>query len=344
MKLLKGYRAHWVSRNGDVILSKNNKIFKYNSIDQKVNRIIKLHYNNKYLDMINKGLLRRLLRGGIHSIVKIENRLIVFFDSRIFVVNKNEIKSSYDIKTCRRPLNVCLHPINNNVYWGDYVASTNRMPINIYCSKDSGTSWNIVFTFPENSIRHIHNIIYDEIRHIYLILTGDKDNESGIWVTKDFHKIDPLLIGKQKYRATSLIVKNDYYIIPTDTEIERNYIQKFEIKNSSIQQIAEIPSSSIGARTIAGYSFVSTMVEPSIVNNTNIVNLYVSEDDAKWSKIFSAKKDFFSGKYFQYASLQIPEYEYNYAENFFYFNLMNTKKGSSVIIFTEDEIREVLKK
>ncbi len=343
MKLLNGYIAHWVSRDGNVILSKNNSIFKYSSNDKQINEIIKLDYSYNLQNLLVKGLIKRLLRGGVHNIIKIDGRLIIFFDQRIIVVENNCIVSIYNIKTCKRPLNVCIHPISNHIYWGDYIASSERVPINIYCSTDSGASWKIIYTFPVNSIRHIHNIIYDEIRDIFFILTGDRDDESGIWMTRDFNKIEPMLIGKQKYRATSLIVKNDYMIIPTDTELEQNYIQKYIFDDKSLTQLFDIPSSSISAKKLASFSFVSTMVEPSIINTTKYSHVFVSENDTNWSKLFTVKKDMFSGKYFQYSSIQIPNYENAYDGEYFYFNLVNTKGMSGLLIFSRNEIRESLK-
>jgi len=342
MKILKGYKAQWIADNGKAILSKNNRLFKYNPLNSRIEEFIQLDYDNKILNVVSKSLLERLLRGGIHHVIKLNDRIIIFFNNRIYTLEKNKLVVRHHIKSCKRPLNICVHPNNKEICWGDYVASSQRVPINIYCSNDGGITWNIVFTFPEKSIRHIHNIIYDAFRSEYLILTGDEDNESGIWATKDFNKIEPIVIGEQRYRATSLIVKNDYLIIPTDTEIEQNFIQKYEFINKSIQQIKKIPSSSIGAKTISGYSFVSLMVEPSSLNKTKKVDLYVSEDDIKWSKVFSVKKDAFSGKYFQYASIQIPNYENNYASELFYFNLINTRGGSGVLVLDKDDIRESL--
>lgn len=344
MKILKGYKAQWIANDGSVLLSKNNILFEYNPLNKKIDELLRLDYNNKALNLIGKGLVERVSRGGVHHVIKLKERIIIFFDNRILTLDGDELVSMYHIKTCKRPLNICVHPKYRDIYWGDYIASSERVPINIYCSKDDGLSWDIVFTFPDNTIRHIHNIIFDEIRCEYLILTGDEDNESGIWATKDFNKVEPILIGQQQYRATSLIVKNDYYVLPTDTEIEQNYIQKFDINNKSIQPILDVPSSSIDAKEISGYSFVSLMVEPSKVNITKSVNLYVSDDDTIWSKIFSVKKDILSGKYFQYASIQIPKYEYKYNGRNFYFNLINTNGGSGVLILNSDDIRQSLTK
>ncbi|MFC1785494.1 hypothetical protein ACFL0J_07710, partial [Candidatus Neomarinimicrobiota bacterium] len=158
---MKNYKAHWIFNNGNAILSKNTTIYTYNFEENSYAKIKKLKYNSSTLQFINRGIIERLLRGGIHHVLFIKGNYIVFFNSKIITISSLKLKSIYNIRTCKKPLNVCYNPLNNTIYWGDYIATNKALPINIYCSKDNGKNWDIVYTFSLGTIRHIHNIIYD---------------------------------------------------------------------------------------------------------------------------------------------------------------------------------------
>jgi len=338
MRFLKNYKAHWIYNNGNAVLSKNSTIYKYNYEDGSFEKIKKFDYQKSTLRYINRGIIERLLRGGIHHLLYINNNFIVFFDNKIITLSNSKIKSTFNIETCKRPLNVCYNQLDNSLYWGDYNTAKKARPINIYYSKDNGNNWEIVYTFATGTIRHIHNIIFDKFNNQYLILTGDKNNESGIWKTKDFKKIEPLLLGKQSYRAVSVIPQESGLIIPTDTEIDNNFIQFYSYSGSKLSTLKAINSSAIDARIINDISFVSTMYEPSKINKIKKVKLYCSIDNGKWYTFLSLGKDILPSKYFQYPMIGIPRYSQEYSKNLYYFNTRGIKHGSGVIIYSKDEI------
>ncbi|MFC1535884.1 hypothetical protein ACFL4H_00790 [Candidatus Neomarinimicrobiota bacterium] len=342
MKYLKNYKAHWIFNNGNAILSKNTTIYKYNFEANSFAKIKKLRYNSATLQFINRGIIERLLREGIHHVLFIKGSYIVFFNSKIITISSLKLKSIYNIRTCKKPLNVCYNPLNNAIYWGDYIATNKALPINIYCSKDNGKNWDIVYTFSLGTIRHIHNIIFDPFNNNYLILTGDKDKESGIWKTKDFTKVEPVLIGKQSYRAISLIPQKTGLIIPTDTELRKNLIQSYSYSSKKIQTLLELTSSAADARRVNNISFVSTMYEPSKINRIKKVKLYCSRDNKNWFTFLSLNKDILPSKYFQYPLISIPHYNMEYSNNLYYFNTRCVKGGNGVMIYSKNEISKVM--
>ena len=338
MKLIKGYKVHWVFASGDALLSKSRDIYKYSHMANNLELICQLDYSKSIQNIINKGLFERVLRGGIHHILSINDHILTFFDRSIFLIKLNKIEKVFNITTCKRPLNVCINPINNHIYWGDYNASRNRYPVNIYRSTNYGRDWEIVYTFPTGQVRHVHNIIYDDYRGCYWILTGDNDSESGIWKTRDWKTLVPFLQGSQKYRATSIIPLENQLVIPTDTEYEHNYIQLYSFKNERIDIIYNLPNSAIGAKMINNISFVSTMYEKSPINKKKFITLNCSINNKDWYILTSQKKDHLSPKYFQYPSIKIPEYENNYSGDIFYFNAFGTRDFNGVIIYSKKDI------
>jgi hypothetical protein len=342
MRHFAGYKAHWINKNGNAVLSKNNTLYRYYYQEDAIRKIWDFKYQNSAMGLVNRGLIERFLRGGIHHVLYLNDQYIVFFDRKIIILKENIINSTHEIKTCKRPLNICYDAENGHIYWGDYIAGGKRFPINIYRSKNCGKDWEVAYTFPAGKIRHIHNIIYDRFRKHYWILTGDTDSESGIWETKDFKHVKHLLRGSQKYRATSLIPLKDGLIIPTDTEYEKNYIQYYSYADHSLKSIREIANSSITANRIDEFSFVGTMVEPSPVNKSKKTKLYVSKNNQDWIELLSLKRDILPGKYFQYPAINMPIYVNNNLADRYYFNVKNTKNNSGVVVFTKNEIQDVI--
>lgn len=342
MKYLRGYKAHWIDNNGNAILSKNATIYKYRIEDNSFEKIKRFKYSKSILQLINRGVFERLLRGGIHHILIIKGIYIVFFDKKIITISNSKIRSIYNIETCKKPLNICYNPLDNTILWGDYIATKKSLPINIYCSKDNGKNWDIVYTFSSGTIRHIHNIIYDIYQDHYWILTGDKDQESGIWKTKDFTKVEPVLIGKQSYRAVSIIPQKSGLLIPTDTELKRNFIQYYSYSDDKLYILKELQSSAVDARRINNISFVSTMYEPSKINKIKKIKLYCSIDNKKWHIFLSLKKDILHSKYFQYPMIGIPYYNRKYSKDLYYFNTRAVKGGSGVLIYSKNEILKTI--
>ncbi len=328
MQKLGNFTVHYVENKKNIWLSHNNKIYKYNSAENSVKKIIKINYNKKIQNVFNYSIIQRLFRGEINVIIPMpDTSFLVIFDGRIFKIFDNNIQKVYQISTCRRPLNVCYNQKSNLLIWGDYVDSQTPHETNIFISDDCGFSWKKIYTFEPGKINHIHNIIYDKYRKQYLILTGDKDEESGIWITKDFTKIDPFLIGSQKYRAVSIIIQRDGLIIPSDTPLEKNKIRYYSFKDKKLTDLQILNGSCFFAQKINEHYFVSTVYEPSKVSDYKKTDIWSSENGINWKLIQTWKKDIFPSRLFQYPLLKLPIYQEGYRHNQYYFSTRAVKGG-----------------
>ena len=140
---------------------------------------------------------------------------------------------------------------------GDYGPNPKREPVRIFRRCDHASEWNTCYTFPADTVRHIHNIVPDVPRACVYILTGDEDHESGIWCVKsDFAEVAPLVLGSQKYRACQMLFP--YYL--TDSPSEENYI--YQLRDGEEHPLHFIPGTCIyGMRCGNGLLF-STTCEP----------------------------------------------------------------------------------
>ena len=135
--------------------------------------------------------LTKLFREGFHDLIaQPDGGLVGIVRKRIVYAapGSGRFRAVLDIPRGSRPLGLCAFP-DGSVYFGEYFSNGPRFktdpklaeatgqpfprePVHIYGS-DDGQSWRIVFTFPADTIRHIHGIFHDPYRDCAWILTGD---------------------------------------------------------------------------------------------------------------------------------------------------------------------------
>ncbi len=90
-----------------------------------------------------------------------------------------EFHVTHQVQRGTRPLHVTAVP-SGRIYWGEYFDNRERAEVHIYVSTDRGRSWQVAYTFPAGSIRHVHNIVYDRWGDCLWILTGDEGAECKV--------------------------------------------------------------------------------------------------------------------------------------------------------------------
>jgi len=261
-------------------------------------------------------LSQRLLRIGFHHLeVFPDKRMITILDKAIAVleVGEKEFKTTWRVKRGTRPMGMAITP-DSKIYWGEYFNNKERSEVYVYGSEDGGYSWDIVYTFPEGSIRHIHNIFYDFYENCLWVLTGDYGKEPKIIkFSTDWKTIDIICEGTQQARAASMIFREDKIYYATDTELEQNYIYSIDRKTGKIERLFPLPGPSIFASEAGKYMFVSTHSEPGKLFSPYAF-LYISEDGEEWFECLKLRKDKLHPLFFQYGSIILPcgKTAYNY--------------------------------
>jgi hypothetical protein len=268
-------------------------------------------------------LLLRFFRGGFHSVLPLKcGAIVAIVRGEILYLpsEENIFQSSMKIMRGSRPLNICYCP-NEFLYFGEYFDNKCRDEVNIYGSSD-GQKWSVVYTFPKNSIRHIHGIYYDKYRNGMWVLTGDKDDECNILFTGDnFKTLVKVFSGRQNYRAVTIIPLEGGLIVPTDTPMTLNKIQWIDVESNKIETIMSTQGSVFYSAVTRKRYALSVIVEPSKFNLSRIAQILISDDEGlSWSIGIDGKKDIFSMKYFQYGAFYLPYHEYE-VENIYTFGM-----------------------
>lgn len=243
--------------------------------------------------MSRSRLLARLGRLGVQALRPLPDGGVVAVLRRRIVwcaPGSRRFREVLRIERGSRPLNICVTS-SGRIYFGEYFNNPDRESVHVYSSKD-GEKWSKVHTFPAGSIRHIHNIVEDPYRDGLWVLTGDSDEESGLWFSGDnFRTLDCVVGGTQRARAVALIPLEEGLIVPTDTPNEQNYVQYYDLETGELIQLASLPNSAFHAMKQGGLLFISTVAEPSSCNDSQLAAVFVSEDGTHWQRLASFRRD-----------------------------------------------------
>lgn len=253
-------------------------------------------------------ILSRIKRSGFHHLIRLKDHsLLGVIDKAIVKLNPdtNLFKNVFTIKRGTRPLSIASNP-QGHLFWGEYFNNAHREEVHIYASYDLGESWSIIYTFPNATIRHIHNILWDPYLKTFWIFTGDDHNECFIMkADENMANFEIVFKGSQNIRCVAAIPRPEGLYFATDTPFEANNICIIE-KSSTIRILSDLPSSSLSACNISDLLFFSSAVEPSNVNLTKYTSLKFSDNGHTWENIVSWKKSALPSKLFQFANISLP--------------------------------------
>lgn len=229
---------------------------------------------------------------------------------------RDEFHVTHQIQRGTRPLHVTADA-SGRIYWGEYFDNRERAEVHIYVSTDRGRTWQIAYTFPAGSIRHVHNIVYDGWGDCVWILTGDDGAECKVLrASSDLRSVEVVVSGNQQARVVAAVPTQNGLYLSTDTPFEKNHVYRLD-RAGNVEQVGDLASSSIygcrvGCRVGEGV-FFSTMIEPSAVNTIREVHLVGSiigsRDGTNWPVLARWKKDSLPMRYFQYGNAFLPDGE-----------------------------------
>ena len=314
----------YISKNSDLFSYQNGVIYKN---DEEVCTIL-LSWSKRLLSHFR--LLNRLLRLEPRCATFMDdNTMILAFQHQVLVVSVSE-KKIIEFVPLRpnfsNPLNFCSMKRygQREVYWGDYGENMDGSEINIYKYTKNGLE--VCYSFPNNSIKHVHNIIYDKWRDRFIMLTGDLGDKVGIYTaTRDFKSVEPFLIGNEKYRAVQAVVTGEGLIWATDAVMSDNHLYYCSFDNKDMKELASLNGSVIYGLPVNRGLLFSTTVEPyptggsllkAIFNNrlapgikSRNVDIGFCSEKKELTILKSFRKDWLPISLFQYGQIMFPGYD-----------------------------------
>lgn len=229
----------------------------------------------------------------------------------------------------------------DGIYFGGYLGNSKKNPVNVYKRKGVD-DWEVVYTFPQDSINHVHNIVADPYRNCLWVFTGDFGEAAAIWkVTDGFKEVERVACNDQKYRGCVAYALPEGLLYATDAPFADNYIQLLDVETLEVKQLFPLHGSCIyGCLWKNQYVFSST-VEGDGRNTSrwefyfgrkrgagikdDYIHLYCGNVKEGFREIYKEKKDCLPLYTFQFGVFKFP-YGVNNTDTL-YFQPVATKKN-----------------
>ena len=332
--LYKGLKVLYVS-NDYLIASKGYIFYKYFFANKKWKKYAKV------VDPLNSlfslfPLTRRLTRAEISRYYKLCNGSELCIGRKgIFrkEVNGEKFIKTFNVLRGSRPMCLC-EAINGDLYFGEYFQNIEKKAVHIYSSTDHGKTWNIVYTFPEGNINHVHGIYRDPYTQKIWIATGDRDNECIVGYSEDgFKTLREVFRGNQEYRTCFLFFYKDFIVFGTDSQYQKNELKKFDRRSLEITSLQQVQGPIIRGSQCGDFAIISTDVEPSEINKDKNAYVWYTKDGLHWEMLFSAKKDCFNPTLFQFGVFDLPYYAVDYVDKIYITGKAVKKHDGNTLVF-----------
>ncbi len=297
---------------GDYLIgARGYRLYRFDKTDKQWRFYGKIS-DRKFAFVSRFRMLSRLLRAEVPFFKTLKNgQPVCIAKSGIFKLNKDTrvFEKCFNIERGSRPLNIC-EDNEGNIFFGEYFHNPDRESVNIFMSVDNGDHWEIVYSFPEKSIRHIHGLHFDEFTNSIWVTTGDLEGECIIGNTKDkFRTFEIVFRGGQEYRACNLLFYKDKILYGTDSETAENHLKQIDRNTREVTVLADLQGSVINAVKVGDKSFLSTTVEPSEINKDQNSYIWIYDDSSgRASVVAKYQKDRWDHIYFQFGLCRFPEY------------------------------------
>lgn len=281
-----------------------------------VEKIIPIPISFKERILGGNRFLYRLLRLGIRSAEAIDdNHVILSVGNTLFELDiKNDtLSNGWYCGEGIRPLIMTnvkgVKGFSDGVYFGGYLRNREKRPVNIY-RRIGQDQWDVVYTFPQGVINHVHNVIADPYRNCLWIFTGDFDESAAIWkATNDFHEVECIVCNDQKYRGCVAYALPEGLLYATDAPYADNYIYLMDVGTLEPRPLYPLHGSCIyGCQWKGKYVFSSSVEgDGRVVKRRTLfykgsrdrglgikddfVHLYVGNISGGFDEIYKEKKD-----------------------------------------------------
>tara|TARA_B100000795_G_C22800809_1_gene441825 strand:+ start:2304 stop:3323 length:1020 start_codon:yes stop_codon:yes gene_type:complete len=311
--------AHYVSEKIKIFSKSRNVHIYYN--DKKV--IISFPF--KLWDFFNfSRTFRRFLRTDKCNVFLISDyplQLVLIRQGEVFHYNQNNgLKRTLKLKNCRNLMHVDICKSKNGcLFFGEYGANNDRIEVPIYKSSDKGVSWDVVYEFPKNSIKHIHCIKEDPFTNKLWTFTGDNDGECKILISDiNFDDREILGDGSQKWRACDVFFLKNEVVWLMDSPNEISYSVHLNRITKKIRLGAKFNGPVWYKTKVNDFFLCASSVEPGYSVEYGYSDLLISKDLLNWKIIKSYKKDNYNIDLFKYGVISFPQ-GINTINNFYIF-------------------------
>jgi len=125
-------------------------------------------------------LFRRALRLDKCNVVPVIGGFVAIRQGRVYHYEEKAgmLRCVLKLKNCRNVLTQSIAVVDRErLYFGEYGSNDSRRPVPVYRSVDGGKSWEMIYSFPAGTVKHVHGCYHDPHERKIWVLTGDFANE-----------------------------------------------------------------------------------------------------------------------------------------------------------------------
>lgn len=294
-----------------IIVAKGYRLFKWYPISEKL--VFDGVLEDTFYAFLSKFYLtRRLFRAEVINLYSLSDESQVCIAKKgLFKKEKNSkiFKKCFSVPRGSRPMNICVLE-DDSMFFGEYFANIDKQCVNVYGSKDKGKTWDIVYTFDEGNINHIHGLYFDKYTESIWVVTGDRENECIIGFTSDrFKTFNIVFRGGQEYRSCVLFFYEKFIVFATDSQYIKNSIKTFDRESMEVCDLKNVQGPVIKGGQVGNISFLTTDIEPSKINLTKKAHLWITKNGKDWNEVYEDEKDLMNPTLFQFGSFVFPRYD-----------------------------------
>jgi hypothetical protein len=185
--------------------------------------------------------ISRSLRLGIDQITQIHTKKILVTCDKDFFLSDPSLTSFKRIELNSHPFqlldhNICVTP--KFTYYSEYIYNLKKDAVNVFRTSD-GDNWEIIYSFPKNSIRHIHLLQFDPFMQKIWYSTGDVNSECFLGCANDdFSEVEIVGQNHQDWRCLELLFTAEKIFWGTDNPDGQNWLVSLDRNSHVIQKIA----------------------------------------------------------------------------------------------------------
>jgi hypothetical protein len=325
---LKGFTIEW-AEEGNFYLSRRNALFHSETLKPPFKKIsvIEAPFWKQTASLSRLG--QRLLRFQVTNVIpQANNDLFVTFDKSVGIVRSGKYQHLRGLmRPCRVLRAACARDENGDIYFGEYLANEERGEMRIYRYVEGGDALETVYTFPQNSIKHIHGIYFDKFTKSLFCLTGDDERECQILRSRDgFQTTETIGQGDETWRAVSILFDENSFFYGMDAEFRANHIYQVDRQSLVRKSLGEVNGTVFYAKQFNGNLFFTTTAENAPSQTENAAAIWQVDENNACKKLISFAKDSWHPTLFQFGTIHFP-YR-NSLENELYFHLVGVKEDN----------------
>jgi len=319
---------------GDVVISS-----KYRTIFWETGhniRKIKLPESNSIYRIFGLfRITRRALRLDKCNVFLHNDNLVIVRHGNVYLYDssKDKLTKTLKLKNCRNVLHQSINSTPDGyIYLGEYGNNKNRTTVPLYRSIDGGRLWKEIYTFPENSIKHIHGCYYDKFSDKVWICTGDFVGENWLLVAdKDFKNVKKIGNGQQQFRTCNLIFEESKVHWLMDSQLEPSHHIIFDRMTETIE---------IGQKFMGPIWYIKKLEDNSYLAASaqeigdgvldDKVHLYHTTDLKKWDTLKTFDHDGLPKRYFKFGVIGFADGLQSNNEFYMFFEAVKKLDGKSL--------------